>query len=234
MSMVADVSKRSIDVNFIGDEAEVKVWAPLAESVEVVLPKKGIALSLDKIQLGYWCITTDKIKDGDFRLSNDKELPDPASISQPNGVHEASQALEITNFSWSDSYWNNIPPEDYIFYELHTGTFISEGTFAALEEKLDHLKELGITAIEIMPVAQFPGNRNWGYGVYPFCVHSSYGGVKSLKHLGENCHSHGLAVVLDVVYNRMGPEGNYLGEYTTFAGSAILLPPESILIYASA
>ena len=104
------------------------------------------------------------------------------------------------------------PLEDYIIYEVHVGTYTREGTFDAIVPYLDEIKELGVTALELMPVAQFPGNRNWGYdGVYPFAVQNSYGGPEGLRRLVDACHEHGLAVVLDVVYNHLGPEGNYLG-----------------------
>jgi maltooligosyltrehalose trehalohydrolase len=142
------------------------------------------------------------------------DLPDPCSLSQPDGVHGPSRALDLKDFSWTDEHWKNHPLEAYILYELHTGTFTGSGTFTAIEEKLDHLVELGITAIELMPVAQFPGNRNWGYdGVFPFAVHEGYGGAERLMHLVDTCHARGLAVVLDVVYNHLGPEGNYLDKY---------------------
>ncbi|RYE05613.1 MAG: malto-oligosyltrehalose trehalohydrolase, partial [Sphingobacteriaceae bacterium] len=117
-------------------------------------------------------------------------------------------------FDWTDESWQNINLAAYIFYEIHTGTFTSEGTFEAIEQKLDYLKELGITAIELMPVAQFPGERNWGYdGVFPFAVQNSYGGPKALQQLVNLCHKKSIAVVLDVVYNHLGPEGNYFAEF---------------------
>ncbi|HEX8356695.1 MAG TPA: malto-oligosyltrehalose trehalohydrolase, partial [Segetibacter sp.] len=147
-------------------------------------------------------------------LDGEKELPDPASQSQPEGVHGPSLAVQHHNFKWSDNDWKNLPLEEYVLYELHAGTFTASGTFSALEEKLDYLIELGINAIEIMPVAQFPGGRNWGYdGVFPYAVQSSYGGVEGLKNFTNACHKKGLAVILDVVYNHLGPEGNYLGSF---------------------
>ena len=150
----------------------------------------------------------------EFLVDGDKEYPDPASLSQPGGVHGASKAIDVTEFPWTDRDWKNIPLENYILYELHTGTFTPGGTFSAIEKKLDHLKDLGITAIEIMPVAQFPGERNWGYdGVYPFAVQSSYGGAESLQQLVNACHQKGFAVILDVVYNHLGPEGDYFSSY---------------------
>ncbi len=217
---IVTIDKRSLGISFNDKgEAEIVVWAPLAEKMEVVLSDQT-AIPLVKYELGYWKVTTDKIKPGDFykyRINSEKERPDPASVSQPEGVHGASQALDLENFNWTDSSWNNIPLEEYIIYELHAGTFTTESTFAGIAQKLDYLKELGINAIEIMPVAQFPGNRNWGYdGVYPFAVQNSYGGAKELQQLVNLCHEKGLAVILDVVYNHLGPEGNYLGEYAPY------------------
>ncbi|WP_224995277.1 malto-oligosyltrehalose trehalohydrolase [Cesiribacter sp. SM1] len=220
-----DVGKRTLGVNFNKQgKAEVRVWAPLLEQVSIQIKDKG-TLPLEKQELGYWQATTDKIKAGDlykFVLKRSEsegentplERPDPASLSQPEGPHGYSQALDPSQFQWSDKQWNNLPLEDYILYELHTGTFSPDGTFEGITQKLDYLKELGITAIEIMPVAQFPGNRNWGYdGVYPYAVQNSYGGAAGLHHLVDACHQRGIAVVLDVVYNHMGPEGNYLNDY---------------------
>ncbi|AHM60339.1 malto-oligosyltrehalose trehalohydrolase [Flammeovirgaceae bacterium 311] len=220
-----DVDKRSLGVNFNKQgKAEVRVWAPLLEQVSIQVIDKA-TLPLEKEDLGYWHTATDKIKPGDlykFVLENRDEegensrleRPDPASLSQPEGPHGPSQAINPISFKWNDHQWNNLPLEDYILYELHTGTFSEEGTFEGIAQKLDYLKELGITAIEIMPVAQFPGSRNWGYdGVYPYAVQNSYGGAAGLQHLVDACHQRGIAVVLDVVYNHMGPEGNYLNDY---------------------
>lgn len=216
--MQADINKRTIGVNFNEQgTAEILVWAPLAEQVELTLLRDTEKLPLHKEEYGYWRLQTNTLKEGDryeFILDGETELPDPASLSQPDGVHGASAAFDTKPFAWTDNDWNNIPLCDYILYELHTGTFTEEGTFAGIEEKLDHLLDLGITAVEIMPVAQFPGNRNWGYdGVFPFAVQHSYGGHGGLKKLINRCHEKGLSVVLDVVYNHMGPEGAYLGAY---------------------
>ena len=197
-------------------EAEIGVWAPLQKSVAISLANNS-KLPLIKDEWGYWKASTNKIKPGDLYkvvLDDDKELPDPASLSQPEGVHGHSQAIDLKDFKWTDNQWNNLPLHEYIFYELHTGTFTPEGTFAAIEKKLDYLLELGINAIEIMPVAQFPGSRNWGYdGVFPFAVQQTYRGAKGLQHLVNACHQKGIAVVLDVVFNHLGPEGNYLSQF---------------------
>lgn len=218
--MLSDINikKRTIGINFNVDcVAEIKLWAPSAKSVELLLTETNKKYPLKEASYGYWELETADLKPDNlykFILDEEKELPDPASLSQPESVHGASQAIDISDFNWTDNDWKNFALKDYLLYELHTGTFTPEGTFAALESKLDYLKELGITAIEIMPVAQFPGTRNWGYdGVFPFAVQNSYGGPKALQHLVNACHQKGLAVVLDVVYNHMGPEGNYFGEF---------------------
>ncbi|WP_192821053.1 malto-oligosyltrehalose trehalohydrolase [Rufibacter sp. LB8] len=213
-----DVMARKLGVRFLPNrQAEVWLWAPKAELVEIILNEGNTSIPLKKQEYGYWHLLTDQVQPGDlykFRLNEDQEFPDPASLSQPQGVHGPSEALEVDQFAWTDENWQNHDLETYVLYELHVGTFTPEGTFAGLEEKLDYLKDLGVTAIELMPVAQFPGDRNWGYdGVFPFAVQNSYGGPKALQHLVDTCHSKGLAVVLDVVYNHLGPEGNYLGVY---------------------
>ncbi|HZG00138.1 MAG TPA: malto-oligosyltrehalose trehalohydrolase, partial [Chitinophagales bacterium] len=142
---------------------------------------------------------------------------DPTSLFQPEGVHGNAEALDLTSFGWTDEKWKNPALKDYIIYELHIGTFTPAGTFESVVEKLDHLVELGVTAVEIMPVAQFPRERNWGYdGVFPFAVQNSYGGPHGLQTLVDACHAKGLAVVLDVVYNHVGPEGNYLGDFAPY------------------
>ncbi|GAB2793685.1 malto-oligosyltrehalose trehalohydrolase [Rhabdobacter roseus] len=209
-------SGRTIGVNFNDKgEAEVSVWAPEAKKVELLSARHTLPLA--KAEYGYWELVTSALKPGDpyhFAVDGKEQRPDPASLSQPEGVHGPSQAFDLKAFSWTDQSWANYPLEEYLLYELHTGTFTPEGTFEALEQKLDYLLELGVTAIELMPVAQFPGSRNWGYdGVFPYAVQYSYGGAAGLQQLVNRCHEKGIAVVLDVVYNHLGPEGNYLGEY---------------------
>jgi len=148
-----------------------------------------------------------------FRLDGVLERPDPASRHQPQGVHGPSCVTD-PRFDWSDDSWTGLALRDYVLYELHVGTFTAEGTFDAAVSRLDDLRDLGVTALELMPVAQFPGSRNWGYdGVFPFAVQDSYGGPDGLKRLVDACHREGLAVVLDVVYNHLGPEGNVLGSF---------------------
>ena len=193
------------------------VWAPLAGKVEVhvVSPQEKI-IPLDRHPNGYHEAILEGVPLGSlylYRLDCHQERPDPASRLQPKGVHGPSQVVD-RHFPWQDSTWFGLPMQDYIIYELHVGTFTPEGHFDAIIGYLDELRQLGITAIEIMPVAEFPGNRNWGYdGVYPFAVHSSYGGPTGLKRLVDACHRKGISVILDVVYNHLGPEGNYLRDF---------------------
>jgi maltooligosyltrehalose trehalohydrolase len=149
-----------------------------------------------------------------FRLDDGPERPDPCSLRQSEGVHGPSAVVRPERFDWSDGGWKGVRREDLVFYELHVGTFSPEGTFEGVIPRLRDLRELGVTAIEILPVAQFPGERNWGYdGVLPYAAQESYGGPHGLQRLVDACHAEGLAAFLDVVYNHMGPEGNYLGEF---------------------
>ncbi len=193
------------------------MWAPLVQQLAIKIYGQPNAIPLKEAELGYWHLATDRIRDGDlytFLVDGGQDFPDPTSLCQPQGVHGPSQAMDIASFPWSDQQWVNPPLENYLLYELHTGTFTPEGTFQALESKLDYLKALGVNAIEIMPVAQFPETRNWGYdGVHLYAVQNSYGGASGLQHLINACHRKGIAVVLDVVYNHFGPEGNYLSEF---------------------
>lgn len=209
------ISKRTLGVVYTKEFADVKVWAPLAKSLKLLVNEKE--LQLQPADFGYWRLSTDLLQPGttyQFIVDDNKPLPDPCSLSQPEGVHGPSEVIDLSEYEWTDTRWKNPLLEEYIFYEVHTGCFTQQGTFAAIEEKLDHLISLGITAIELMPVAQFPGTRNWGYdGVFPYAVQNSYGGAKALQHLINTCHQKGLAIVLDVVYNHLGPEGNYLGFY---------------------
>lgn len=199
------------------DETRFLVWAPFAEQVEVhVMTPVEQTLPLEKNEQGYFGTVAGGVSAGSlyfYRLDGEKEYPDPASHFQPQGVHGPSQVVN-PEFPWEDNRWPGLLLEQYIIYELHAGTFTTAGNFDAVIERLDTLKELGITAVELMPVAQFPGSRNWGYdGVYPYAVQESYGGPDGLKRLVNACHRMGLAVVLDVVYNHLGPEGNHLAEF---------------------
>lgn len=200
-----------------GGQGGFLVWAPLISRVEVHIlsPEERIA-PLEKVSRGYHYGVVQGVKPGTryfYRLDGNTERPDPASKFQPEGVHGPSQVID-PHFAWEEPHWSGIPFSHYVIYELHVGTFTAPGTFEAIVPHLDELKDLGITAIMIMPVAQFPGDRNWGYdGVYPFAVQNSYGGPDEFKRLIDACHQRGLAVILDVVYNHLGPEGNYFHDF---------------------
>lgn len=191
------------------------VWAPFKKSVELVIQHRD-AVPMEPSDHGYWTAVVSGIHAGTqyrFKLDGAKPLPDPASRAQPEGVHGPSSVVEEA-FPWTDEKWTGLPLGDMVIYELHVGTFTPAGDFSGIIEKLPYLQDLGINAIELMPVAQFPGRRNWGYdGVYPFAVQDSYGGAIGLKQLVNAAHNAGIAVILDVVYNHQGPEGNYLSEY---------------------
>jgi maltooligosyltrehalose trehalohydrolase len=205
------------------------VWAPLATTVEArLLTPTERCLPLTRGPRGYFSAVVDGVPPGAryrYRLDGARERPDPASRWQPEGVHGPSAVVDPAAFTWHDQDWPGRPLAEYIFYELHVGTFTPEGTFDAVIPRLEALADLGITAVELMPVAQFPGERNWGYdGVQPFAVQDSYGGPEGLRRLVDACHTRGLAVVLDVVYNHLGPEGNYLGDYGPYFTDAYRTP----------
>ena len=194
------------------------VWAPQREKVELHLPsERSQYLPMERDDFGYFHAAVAEIGIGSryfYRLDGACERPDPASRFQPEGVHGASQLVDFADFPWSDANWKAPSLGDSVFYELHVGTFTEEGTFAALIPHLDRLADLGITTIELMPIAQFPGGRNWGYdGVFPFAPQNTYGSVRDLQTFVNEAHARSLAVALDVVYNHLGPEGNYLSEY---------------------
>ncbi len=198
------------------------LWAPAANQVDLVFrnaladtnPPKTIAL--ERGEQGWFELIVPATP-GDqysFRVNNSEIVPDPASRFQPNDVHGPSEIVNPASFDWQDDSWRGRPWEYAVIYELHVGTFSQQGTFAGVEERLDYLTELGVTAIELMPVADFPGKRNWGYdGVLLFAPDSNYGRPEDLKRLVQSAHERGLMVLLDVVYNHFGPEGNYLGLY---------------------
>jgi maltooligosyltrehalose trehalohydrolase len=207
-----------LGANHLGDgRCEFLVWAPNAASaaVHLVWPEDRIE-PLERSAGGYYSAVVRNVAPGAryfFRLDGNRDRPDPASRFQPAGVHGPSEVTD-EGFSWVDQRWGGVPLSDLIIYELHVGTFTPEGTFESVISRLDELKDLGVTAVELMPVAQFPGDRNWGYdGTYPFAVQNSYGGPAGLRRLVNACHQRGLAVLLDVVYNHLGPEGNYLWDY---------------------
>ncbi len=216
----ADNWELDIGASFIGKEkVRFKVWAPLCDavSVEIKSLKKPRIIGMERDQYGYFTAPVENIHEEEcyfYVLNNGSRYPDPASRFQPAGVHGPSAVINPFGFPWDDKSWQGLPFRDFTIYELHVGTFSREGTFESVVPHIDYIKELGITALELMPVAQFPGERNWGYdGVYPFAPQNSYGGHRGLKILINECHKKGLAVILDVVYNHLGPEGNYLANF---------------------
>jgi maltooligosyltrehalose trehalohydrolase len=199
------------------NQCRFRLWAPASSEVHVhlVAPEERM-VDMEPKNRGYHAALVTGVAPGTrylYQLSGGREFPDPVSRSQPEGVHGPSEVVK-PDFEWTDGSWFGLPIEKYIIYELHVGTFTREGTFDAIVPHLDELSNTGITAIELMPVAQFPGTRNWGYdGVFPFAVQHSYGGSCGLKRLVNACHQRGLAVILDVVYNHIGPEGNCLSHF---------------------
>lgn len=221
MTMIPD-EKWSLDIGAtptIGDAVKFRVWAPYAKSVAVQLVDQDrVMVPMQRDERGYFeTVVTGVVPRSRYRyvLDGGKERPDPASRFQSDGVHGPSVVVDPTSFRWTDVGWKGKALDEYIIYELHVGTFTREGTFEAIIPHLSYLRDsVGMTAIELMPVAEFPGRRNWGYdGVHPFAPQSSYGGPQGLKRLVDACHAAGLAVILDVVYNHLGPEGNYLNDF---------------------
>jgi maltooligosyltrehalose trehalohydrolase len=209
----------TLGANFLDDRTcRFRVWAPSAKTMDLHIegsePPRVEAM---KKEDEYFDITVAGLAPGSeyfYVIDRDKKRPDPASRHQPKGVHGPSQAVISHNFKWDDAGFVAAQLPDAIFYELHVGTFTREGTFDAIIPRLPQLKALGVNIVEIMPVAQNPGSRNWGYdGVYPYAVQNSFGGPEGLKKLVNACHREGLGVCLDVVYNHIGPEGNYLRDF---------------------
>jgi maltooligosyltrehalose trehalohydrolase len=196
-----------------------RVWAPQAHQVDLVLidGERRRCLPMAAEPRGFFRHTEGDVPEGQryaYRLDGGPERPDPCSLWQPDGVHRPSAVLYPERFPWAQRPWAGLRREDLVFYELHVGTFTPEGTFDAVIGRLEALRDLGVTAIELMPVAQFPGARNWGYdGVHLSAPQDTYGGPHGLQRLVDACHARGLAVFLDVVYNHLGPEGNYLAEF---------------------
>ena len=210
---------KAIGANYIGEgRCLFTVWAPGKKNVtlHIVSPTER-KLPMLSDAWGYFRLEVDDIPPGTryyFKLDNDQEYADPASQFQPEDVHGPSAVVDHTAFVWHDQSWRGLPFHDLVFYQLHVGTFTPEGTFEAIIPRLDELVELGVNTLQLLPVCQFPGARNWGYdGVYPYSVQHSYGGPEGLKKLVDACHTRGLAIFLDVVYNHMGPEGNYLSQF---------------------
>ena len=193
-----------------------RVWAPEAKTVALLLddgPRE-----MNQAEDGWWSANAPAAGAGtDYAFAIDgssDELPDPRSAWQPYGVHGRSRLVDHDAFTWTDSAWRGLPLDGSVLYELHVGTFTPEGTFDAAIAKLDHLVDLGIDAIELLPCNAFPGTRGWGYdGVDLFAVHDPYGGPEGLKRFVDAAHARSLGVIMDVVYNHLGPSGNYLARF---------------------
>lgn len=195
------------------EATEFIVWAPFRHQVELLAGASHLLASDDH---GYWRVrlAVEAGRRYSFRLDGEVTCPDPASLWQPEGVHGPSAVVDISAYHWQDEGWTGITMDNMILYELHVGAFTASHDFDGVVRKLDHLAGLGINAIELMPLGQFPGTRNWGYdGVYPFAVQHSYGGLDAFRRLVDAAHQRGIAVVVDVVYNHLGPEGNYLPHF---------------------
>jgi len=200
------------------DEGTVRfrLWAPNASSVLLQLRNPHRALPMSRADEGWFELTTEARAGAQysFKINEEDNVPDPASRFQPSGVHGPSEVIDPFAYDWQDASWKGRRWDEAVIYELHVGTFCPQGTFAGVEAKLDYLAGLGVTAVELMPLASFPGERNWGYdGVLPFAPAPCYGRPEDLKRLIDAAHAKNLMVFLDVVYNHFGPEGNYLGLY---------------------
>jgi maltooligosyltrehalose trehalohydrolase len=229
--------RRSGFVGTRDNAARFRVWAPKARRASIVLVdgSERQTIELEADGAGYFEHDFDEIAEGQhyaIRLDDGQERPDPCALWQPGSVHGPSAVYRPERFEWTDSGWEGVRQQDLVVYELHIGTFTERGTFDAAIERLPELRELGVSAIEIMPVAQFPGTRNWGYdGVLPYATQNSYGGPEGLQRLVDACHANGLAAILDVVYNHFGPEGNYLGEFGPYLTDAYKTPWGSAVNY---
>ena len=195
-----------------------RLWAPNVSSASLRLigfPEREIPMA--KVDEGWLEVITQHANPGtryQFVIEGQQAVPDPASRFQPSGVHGPSEVIDPRGYEWCDESWQGGPWEEAVIYELHVGTFTQEGTYASAEQKLDYLAHLGVTAVELMPISSFPGERNWGYdGVLPYAPTSNYGSPNDLKHFIDAAHARRLMVFLDVVYNHFGPEGNYLWLY---------------------
>jgi hypothetical protein len=200
-----------------GRGVRFRLWAPAHDRIGLLLGKDGRCLPMKSISGGWHELDVPDAGAGSpylFQLPDGTKVPDPASRFQPEDVHGPSEVIDPSEYRWTDQAWAGRPWHEAVVYELHVGAFTAAGTFIAAIERLDHLVELGVTALEIMPVADFPGGRNWGYdGVLPYAPDSSYGRPEEFKALIEAAHARGLMVLLDVVYNHSGPDGNFLPAY---------------------
>ena len=209
------------------------VWAPAADKVEAEVAGQRYPMSQETAGsgagpgAGWWSADVPDVAVGldyGFRLDDGEPLPDPRSLRQPFGIKGLSRTYDHSAFRWTDSRWRGGALHGSVIYELHVGTFTAEGTFDAAIGRLDHLRDLGVHAVELMPVATFPGRHGWGYdGINLWAVHEPYGGPDGLKRFVDACHERGLAVLLDVVYNHVGI-GNRLGDFGPYFTEAHVTP----------
>lgn len=204
------------------------VWAPNVPRMDLrILGADPRIVRMDRLDFGYHDALVEGVPARTrylLDLGANRARADPASRFQPEGVHGPSEVVDRSH-PWTDAAWRGLPLEDLVIYEVHVGAFTSEGTFDAILPRLPELRDLGVTALELMPITQFPGARNWGYdGVFPFAAQNSYGGPDGLRRLVDACHGQGLAVLLDVVYNHLGPEGNRLADFGPYFTDAHRTP----------
>lgn len=204
------------------------VWAPEKEQVSVhIVSPEDRSIAMTKDEEGYFAVTVEGVPAGAtyYYTINGQDFPDPASAYQPDDIYGPSAVVDHSAYQWQDERWHGLPFKDLVLYELHVGTFSEAGTFEGIIPYLDYLMDTGINALELMPICQFPGERNWGYdGVYQYAVQHSYGGPEGLKKLVDACHQRGIAVFLDVVYNHLGGEGNYFKEFGPYFSDTYAIP----------
>lgn len=216
--MESDRQYPSLGATVTPHGARFDVWAPASARVEVLIGEPPVPHLLEPRAEGYFSGEIAEIRSEEryrFRLDGGDPLPDPCSRFQPEGVHGPSEVIDPAAFPWTDAGWMGIEMRGQVIYELHAGTFSEQGTFAGVTAQLEALRDLGVTVIELMPVAAFPGRWNWGYdGVSLFAPSQNYGHPDDLRRLVDTAHGLGLAVILDVVYNHLGPDGNYLRQFS--------------------
>src|SRR5271165_5684034 len=218
MAQIELARRLAIGAEVSSSGVHFRVWAPKRKTIEAVLGgPRGRAVTLKPDGAGYFAGLADEAANGTlykYRLDGDEECPDPASRFQPNGPHGWSQVVDPRSFQWSDKDWPGLRIEGQVIYEMHVGTFTQEGTWASAVEQLSHLAELGVTVLEVMPIAEFPGRFGWGYdGVQLFAPSRLYGQPDDFRRFVNLAHALGMGVILDVVYNHFGPDGNYLAKF---------------------
>ena len=209
-----------VGVDYQYGTCRFSVWAPNRSQVTLHFPDENQWFELEKAGGGYWTHTVEGLEPNTqymYRLDGKEDKPDPASHYQPNGVFGPSAVIDHESYDWKDHNWGGLDIKDIVFYELHVGAFTPEGTFNAAQKRVAELSDLGVNALELMPITQFSGTRNWGYdGVFPFAVQNSYGHPDNLKALVDECHRYGVALFVDFVYNHLGPEGSCLNDYAPY------------------